>query len=219
MTAGSTGASPRRAAQGRAAPHGTPQQRRTRRAIVTAAMQLLRDGGPTPTIDQIAAAAEVARRTIYLHFPTLDHLLLDATAGLLSETDVAEGLDPAVHGQDVAARVATLAQKLCDPTTLPLGRQIIALTVTAAPSDEPLKRGYRRLDWIERAVQPLRPRLTDEQHHRLVAALAVCLGWESMIVLRDICGLDEQHERAVVTWLADTVIHAMIEEADSTGTA
>jgi hypothetical protein len=69
-------------------------------------------------------------------------LLLDATAGLLSEADVGAVLDPAVHGHDVAARVATLARALCDPTTLPLGRQIIALTVTAAPTDEPLKRGY-----------------------------------------------------------------------------
>ena len=175
-------------------------------------MALLRGNHQTPTIEQIAAAADVAKRTIYLHFPTLDHLLLDATSGLLSEAGVNAELDLGSPGDDVAARVATLARALCDRTTLPLGRQIIALTVTAEPGDGPVKRGARRLDWIERAVEPLRPRLSDEQHQRLVSALAVALGWEAMVVLQDLCGLDADRERTVLTWLATTIVDAMIEE-------
>ena len=37
---------------------------------------------------EIADAAEVSRRTVYLHFPSLEHLLLDATAGALSQVHV-----------------------------------------------------------------------------------------------------------------------------------
>ena len=197
----------------------TAQQRRTRRAIVTATMALLRDNQQTPTIEQIAAAADVARRTIYLHFPSLDHLLLDATSGLLSEADVDAELDLGAPGDDAAARVAALARALCNRATLPLGRQIIALTVTDGPGDGPVKRGFRRMDWIERTVEPLRPRLSDEQHQRLVSALAVALGWEAMVVLQDICGLDAERERAVMTWLATTTIQAMINEIGSGPTA
>ena len=51
------------------------QRRRTRAAIVTAAMGLLKDG-PAPSMAQIADAADVSRRTIYLYFPTLEQLLL-----------------------------------------------------------------------------------------------------------------------------------------------
>lgn len=175
-------------------------------------MALLRQSRQPPTIEQIAAAADVAKRTIYLHFPTLDHLLLDATAGLLSEADVDAELDLGAPGEDTAARVATLARALCNRTTLPLGRQIIALTVTAEPGDGLIKRGFRRMDWIERTVEPLRSRLSDEQHQRLVSALAVALGWEAMVVLQDICGLDTDRERAVMTWIADAIIDAMINE-------
>ncbi|WP_344836355.1 TetR/AcrR family transcriptional regulator [Nonomuraea dietziae] len=60
------------------------QRRRTRKAIVEAAAKLSA-GGATPSIDEIAAAADVARRTIYSHFPTLDQLLIDATAGAINE--------------------------------------------------------------------------------------------------------------------------------------
>src|SRR5262245_6868239 len=66
------------AASGRAA-----QRRRTRNAIVSATRELIA-AGKTPSIDDIAAAADVSRRTIYMYFPTVDQLVLDATAGLLS---------------------------------------------------------------------------------------------------------------------------------------
>ena len=41
------------------------QRRRTRKAIVEAAKQLLASGR-TPSIDEIARAADVSRRTVYL---------------------------------------------------------------------------------------------------------------------------------------------------------
>ena len=119
------------------------QRRRTRAAIVSATAELIA-GGRTPSIDEIAAAAEVSRRTIYLHFPTLDQLLLDATAGLLSGTvDEHLGHD---DGDDVLTRTDTLARALVDvaPTTLPLGRKIIALKVDAPPAEGGRRRGYRR---------------------------------------------------------------------------
>jgi AcrR family transcriptional regulator len=59
------------------------QRRRTRKAIVDAAIALLSQG-VTPSVDDVAAAADVSRRTIYLYFETFDQLLLDATARPLS---------------------------------------------------------------------------------------------------------------------------------------
>src|SRR5437762_8567166 len=53
------------------------QRRRTRRAILDAAIRLL-STGREPSMAEIAEAAEVSRRTVYLYFPTLEHLLADA---------------------------------------------------------------------------------------------------------------------------------------------
>ncbi len=49
------------------------QRRRTRKAIVDAAIRLSANES-TPSIDEIAAAADVSRRTIYMHFATLDQI-------------------------------------------------------------------------------------------------------------------------------------------------
>ena len=53
------------------------QRRRTRKAIVDAAVELLGRGWE-PSVAEIAEAADVSRRTVYLYFPTAEHLLADA---------------------------------------------------------------------------------------------------------------------------------------------
>ncbi|RKS77947.1 regulatory TetR family protein [Motilibacter peucedani] len=185
--------------------------------------------GLTPSVDDVAAAADVSRRTVYSYFPTLDQLLLDATLGALTATTM-DAVPPADDttgdtgdttagsGDPRAAaldRVDALMHSLTATadTTLPLGRKIIALTVDApAPSEDQPRRGYRRVEWVERAVAPLRDVLDDEQHARLVAALAVVAGWESMIVLRDVCGLEARREDEVLRWVAASLVRAMLDE-------
>src|SRR6478752_5765931 len=88
-------------------PHGTTpvetgrfrQRRRTRAAIVGATAALVRSG-VTPSVGDIAEAADVSRRTVYAYFPTLEQLLLDATLGLLSQSAVDEAIDAADAGDD-----------------------------------------------------------------------------------------------------------------------
>jgi AcrR family transcriptional regulator len=190
------------------------QRRRTRNAIVAAAKQLISEG-VTPSIDDVAAAADVSRRTIYLYFPTVDQLLLDATVGLLSEATVDEALHSDRYGDDVTARVDELVRALvrAAPEALPLGRKIIKLTVDAPP-DEGARRGYRRVEWIERAVAPIRDQLTEQHYERLVSALSVVLGWEAMIVLRDLRGLDATREEEVLRWTARRLVEAALSDAD-----
>lgn len=174
-------------------------------------MRLLGEGR-TPTIDEIATAADVARRTVYMHFPTLDQLILDASMGALAGSEVEAEFEP---DSDAADRVDSIVDTLYEHAEewLPLGRRMVALTAASPPADRP-QRGQRRVDWIERAVEPLRGRLTDEQYNRLVSSLCIVLGWEAMIVLQDIRGRDQQREHEVVAWTAQAIVRAMLEESD-----
>lgn len=207
-----TAESPKSEGPGRSA-----QRRRTRAAILAAASRLIA-GGADPSIDDIALAADVARRTVYLHFPTLDQLLLDASVGALSAqtVDAALGTDGG-SGEtgNAAERVDALLRSMASsaPETLPLGRKIIRLTVDAPPrAAGEQRRGYRRLEWIECAIQPLRDTLTDEQFDRLRGALALVAGWEAMVVLRDICGMQPDREEDVLRWAAQGLVTAMLSE-------
>jgi hypothetical protein len=97
--------------------------------------------------------------------------------------------------------------------TLPLGRSLIRLTVDAPRDDPPSpKRGYRRVGWIERALEPLRDQLTSDEFERLVSALAMVVGWEAEIVLQDLRGLGPEEELAVTLWAARALIRAALDE-------
>jgi AcrR family transcriptional regulator len=194
------------------------QKRRTRAAIVDATAALIQ-AGATPSVGEIADAADVSRRTVYTYFPTLEQLLLDATLGLLSQAAVDDAIDAADAGDDPVERVAAMVRAFSSMSaeTLPMGRVLIRLTVDAPGSDDPARpvRGYRRIGWIERALAPLRDRLATDAFERLVSALAMVVGWEALIVLQDLRGLDAEQELEVTLWTARSLIAAALAEADA----
>jgi AcrR family transcriptional regulator len=195
------------------------QRRRTRAAIVAAAAELLRSG-QTPSVNDVAEAADVSRRTVYLYFPTLEQLLLDATLGMLSQRAVDEAIESADTDGDVTERVAAMIRALNEMSTetLSLGRSLIRLTVESPSADSPSqpRRGYRRIAWIERALEPLRTELDAATFERLVSALAMVVGWEAQIVLNDLRGLSADEQVDTTLWAADALIRASLDER-STG--
>src|SRR5262249_55664918 len=159
-----------------------------RKAIVDAAMALMAEG-KTPSVADVAAAADVSRRTIYLHFPTFEQLLIDATVGALAQSTVDNAVAPAAKDEPVEQRVERMVRALHDmpPEVERLGRRLVRLTVEdgtqPAPEDGP-RRGYRRIEWIESALAPWRAHIGPARWRRLVSALAMIVGWEAMIVQR-----------------------------------
>ncbi|TGQ08570.1 MULTISPECIES: TetR/AcrR family transcriptional regulator [unclassified Mesorhizobium] len=195
----------------------TAQKRRTRKAIVDAAIALLARG-ETPTVNDVAAAAEVSRRTVYLYFPSFDQLLLDATVGALSQASVDRAIEQATD--DGEARVEHLVRALhhVSPEVERLGRSLIRLTVDGAPAGQGVpRRGYRRIEWIEQALSPLRDRLEPDRWNRLVRALAMVIGWEALIVQRDICALSAAEGEDLSVWAANALVKAALEEEQKAG--
>jgi AcrR family transcriptional regulator len=193
------------------------QRRRTRAAIVNATADLLA-AARTPSIAEIADAADVSRRTIYEYFPTVEQLFLDATLGRLSQQEVDAAIDTADAGRDPEARVDAMIRALSAITsrTMPLGRTLLKLTVDAPapPPDGTPRRGYRRVGWLERALEPVRARLHPAAYERLISALAMVVGWEGLIVLSDVRGLEEDEQLEVARWAARSLIDAALREAE-----
>src|SRR4051812_1372632 len=90
-------------------PGRAAQRRRTRKAIVAAAAELLAQGR-TPSVAEVAAAAEVSRRTVYMYFPTLERLLVDASLLSVTRETVDAALDAVDASDDVEARVEAMVR-------------------------------------------------------------------------------------------------------------
>ena len=195
------------------------QKRRTRKAIVAAAAELLAQGR-TPSVTEVAEAADVSRRTVYMYFPTTEQLLIDAALLSMSRDTVEAALDAVDDETDVERRVdvMTRAVQADFANTEQQGRTLLRLTVDAdrgdRPADQPV-RGYRRVEWIERALAPLRERLDRARFERLVSALAMVVGWESLIVARDIRALSLAEAEEVSAWAARALVRATLAESES----
>lgn len=101
-------------------PSGVRERKRaeTRQAIVQAATRLFLERGVTKTsVDDIAAAAGIARRTFFLHFPSKEDVLFHYLEGHVRQAaDALQGLPVAAGpGQGVRAVMAVLVDLFADP--------------------------------------------------------------------------------------------------------
>jgi AcrR family transcriptional regulator len=179
--------------------------------------------GTIPSVAEAAEAADVSRRTAYRYFPTQEQLLTEVQ--LERERPIFERVFAAPElAHDVEARLDALVKTIYAEleVTEPLMRAMIRLTVhgsreerAAATEAEPPRRGYRRIDWIELALEPVRMRLDEISFERLVSAIALCIGIEALLVLRDIRGLDHVAAEEVSRWAIRSLLHATLAESST----
>lgn len=205
------------------APTGRARQKgRTRGALLVAAVRLV-TAGARPSVAEVADAADVSRRTAYRYFPTQEQMLVEAALegvrGII--TRAIEG--PSSSRRDTAEVEGRLdravrALQRSAAENEQLLRTMIQLTISARPTAAPdeasvPKRGYRRIEWIALALDPVRTMLGKRRFARLVSAIAMCVGIEALIVLRDLRGLSEREAEEVSRWAAGTLLRASLDEA------
>lgn len=197
------------------------QKRRTRSALLATAARLIA-AGRTPSVTEVADAADISRRTAYRYFPTQDQLLVEAALeGLRPEVEAAVAAAlPAATGRlddveqaelQLAATVRVMQRLAVEHAALL--RTMIRLTTGRTTGTRPV-RGYRRVEWLTSAVAPVRGRLGRRRFARLVSALVSCVGMDSLFLLQDTQGLSAAAAERVTLWTALALLATSVAEAD-----
>jgi hypothetical protein len=93
-------------------------------------------------------------------------------------------------------------------------RQMIRFTIDQGPIATGVPpRPSRRLEYVDQALAPLRTQLVPDAYERLTHAMAVVIGIEARIVLRDICGLDDVTIVDTERWAAHALVRAALSAA------
>jgi AcrR family transcriptional regulator len=201
------------------------QKARTRKLLMSTAVNLAVQG-KTPTVTEVADAAEVSRRTAYRYFPTQQQLLVEASLEML-RPQVERLLSSPVASSDPNRRLDTMVRTVQRLTVQheELLRAMVRLSMERRLSGQekslarPVQvRGTRRVQWIEAALAPIRKRLRRSAFERLVSALAFCVGIEPLIVLRDIRGLGQQRAINVSRWAARVLLEASLRDEEESNT-
>ena len=191
------------------------QKRRTRSALKAAAAEFLRRG-ETPTVAQVAAAALVSKSTAYRYFPSQEMLvaevLLDEAVRPDLEAVCAAARPPAPAAARLDAVVrADHALVVKHETAFRTALRVMLAPGADGPAEIPRRPG-NRLRYLTDALEPLHDRLGAERLERLVAALAMCVGIESLLVTADICALPPEAGLGVKRWAASALLQAALAE-------
>ena len=186
---------------------GRPNQRqRTRKDLLQAAARLMREGC-RPTLEEVAEEALVSRATAYRYFSGVEALLVEAALdvampdeGFLAED---ESQDPVERLLRVDLAVAAVVR---DNEAAMHAMLVHSLQRDRGGEALPTRQN-RRTPLIEQALAPVRDKLAPADFARLVRALALVIGTESMLVFRDVLAIGPAEADAVRAWM----IRALVE--------
>ena len=198
------------------------QKQRTRAAIVEAAAELLRQGGE-PTVAAAAVAAKVSRATAYRYFPTPESLQLEV-AGITPQYAPVERLVETLAGDDVEARLKAFtdlfnATTFADETRMRMALKVyqeIWFASRGADSKAPTVREGRRMRWLAQVLAPARKKgaagAAGAAWKQMEAAVALTVGADAMVVMKDVCRLDDREAQDALRWAAQTLLRAGLAE-------
>lgn len=186
------------------------QKRRTRKALLEAASALLREGA-SPTLEEVAERALVSRATAYRYFPNVDSLLveaaLDVAAPQPEELFAAGGTgDPVARLEKVDAAMNEMIS--ANEASL---RLMMIHSLQQKDSELPARQN-RRSALIEAALAPVKRELKPGAYQMLSRSLALVIGTEAMLALKDVLQLSDEEARKVRRW----AIRALVEAAKAT---
>ena len=192
---------------------GRPNQKaRTRKDLLQAASRLTKQGR-VPTLEEVAAEALVSRATAYRYFPSAEALLVEAAVDMaVPEPEELFRDDDSGDPVERMQRVETMFYDVVLANE-PLLRTMLAHTVQhdsqADESGKPPRRQNRRTPLIEAALAPARDQFKPGDLKMLTRALALIVGTEATIVVKDVLQLDDAEARKMKRW----AIRALVEAA------
>lgn len=188
----------------------TNQKKRTRIELMRAARELVEAGG-RPSVAEVADRAGISRATAYRYFSTPDEMIREAVLEGIADTIRVRPPSPDAGPAEVAAEVDRLVVDVFRMVTDNEGL-FRALLGTSTLGDSAVRRGGRRLGWLRAALAPIEPQLPRPAFERLVNALALVTGIEALVVLRDVCEVNETESEAVLRWVAATLLKGALDE-------
>jgi len=193
---------------------------RTHMALVECAAQFVREG-KSFTVAEVADSARVGRTTAYRYFPTVETLVVHAS--LYASTEVEKrSIDAALESKQAVEDRLRSVVEASDVTITEhdyLYRTMLKLSLNNEGSDDellPHRRGARK-EVLESAVGMLRTQLGAKRYEKLIGALSLFIGIESVVVLRDVCFLSTEKAREIKIWGALAILKAALAEVDQAG--
>jgi AcrR family transcriptional regulator len=194
--------------------HGRASQKlRTYQALLDAALELT-DAGQQPALQDVAGKAGVSRATVYRYFASVDALIHEAYFGR-AVVPLEELVSPGTEPIEAIGRAAEVLNGLLlddEAGVHVVERAFMQMWLDSAPGERPARVG-RRMKYIDPIVNGLSDRLDGPARRQLRIALAMTMGTEAVLAMRDVAGAPVKECVAASAWAAKTLIRQALADA------
>ena len=182
------------------------QKRKTRELLLATAKKMLVKG-ENISVEQVALVAGISKATAYRYFSNKDILLKEASLqrGLMDKDDLFGDIDVC----NLNARIEKLIDYHFEVLTtnedvfrLYLG----AIMQNSVRDKKNYSRGGKRILLIAEALLPLKKEISKETFDKMVNAISLLMGIESVSILKDICGLENGSIQEMWKWMIQKII-------------
>lgn len=188
---------------------------RTRRLMLDTAIRLMQSG-VTPSVSEVAEAAEVSRATAYRYFPSQAALVQAVVDEALGPILTFEGVAGTAEAR-VSALLAAAMPRIDEfeatfKAALKMSLDQWAQRQAGTAGSEPQFTRGHRIELLRDAIMPLKSSVSAAARDQLAQALSLVFGVEVLVVLKDIWGLDAAKAQSVVQWAAAALVRATVSE-------
>ena len=187
------------------------QKNRTRKDLLQAAARLSKQG-QTPSFEEIAQEALVSRATAYRYFPNIEALLVEAALDVaIPDADALFASGPSEDPVARLERVDTMLHDLVLANETAMRMMLVHTLQRGLRRDDegdiPVRQN-RRTPLIEAALAPTQQEFKPATLKTLSQALALIMGTEAMVVVKDVLQLSDAEARKVKRWAIRALVQA-----------
>lgn len=186
------------------------QKMKTRKMLLVAANKMMIQGEET-SVERVAQAAGVSKATAYRYFSNKE--ILQREASLDHKSESKEDLFSSYSAEDLTGRIDKLIQYHFDVLTNNESEFRLYLSAVMQESVQhklSYSRGGRRVLLTEEALISLKNAMLKDEFDKLVSAISIVLGIESITVLKDLCGYENDKILETWRWMINNIINGAL---------
>jgi AcrR family transcriptional regulator len=177
------------------------QKMKTRERLLNAAHDMAVMGKEI-NIEVVAKQANMSKATAYRYFSSKE--VLQREAALHFKSQEKKDLFANLAANDLEGRLERLLQyhfQLLTDNEREFRLFLSAVMQDSVQAKEHYSRAGRRILLIEEALLPLRPKVPKEEFSKMVSAISVILGIESITILKDLCQVEKEEILEIWKWM------------------
>jgi AcrR family transcriptional regulator len=161
-------------------------------------------------VPEAADRAGISRATAYRYFSRPEEMAQEAVLDAVAieferiDLDVTRFSDPVRRVEHVVAAVLKMVLAREE-----LFRTFLSQSAAGEAAD---RRGGRRVRWLREALAPVEADLPPKTFERLLHGLALTCGIETIVVLKDVCGLRDGQVERTARWVAGLLVEGALRD-------